>query len=112
MPLSPLPPRLEEFKKQLIIERDELLKESREQQAKLDIINAQIEHVSKVTFFCSSVFFAVFSLRSGQASVEAQTKIKEIVPPKITVVEKDQAVMDTTTGPPVVVTSISNEPSS
>ena len=30
------------------MERDSLLKESREQQAKLDVINSQIERLSKV----------------------------------------------------------------
>jgi predicted nuclease with TOPRIM domain len=39
---------LDEGKKHLVAERDNLLKESREQQAKLDVINSQIERLSKV----------------------------------------------------------------
>ncbi|KIJ56676.1 hypothetical protein M422DRAFT_149311 [Sphaerobolus stellatus SS14] len=78
--------KLLEFKKQLTAERDSLLKEAREQQAKLDVINAQVERLSK-------------------ASLEAQTKVSELVPPDSKAVEpksfesntddpKDDTVMD------------------
>ncbi|KAF8592332.1 hypothetical protein K439DRAFT_1625729 [Ramaria rubella] len=53
--------RLDECHKQLITERDNLLRDSREQQSKLDVINSQIERVSKV-------------------GVEAQSKVTELVP--------------------------------
>lgn len=49
---------LDETKKRLIAERDNLLKESREQQAKLDVINSQIERVSKVIYYLSLVFYS------------------------------------------------------
>ena len=51
--------RLDESKKRLVVERDNLLKESREQQAKLDVINSQIERVSKV--MSQTTFVLAFS---------------------------------------------------
>lgn len=66
-----------EFKKQLTAQRDSLLKDSREQQSKLDVINAQVERLSK-------------------ASLEAQTKVKELVPEEQKEEErKEENVMDT-----------------
>ncbi|KAF8529024.1 Fms-interacting protein-domain-containing protein [Hysterangium stoloniferum] len=56
--------RLDEQRKRLIQERDDLLKESREQQARLDMINTEIERVSK-------------------AGLEAQTKVTELVPVEV-----------------------------
>ncbi|GJJ07465.1 hypothetical protein Clacol_001667 [Clathrus columnatus] len=79
--------RLDEFKKQLVTERDNLLKESRERQSKLDIINFQIEQVSK-------------------ASLEAQSKIMELVPSKLNVTGTDVNVVDAPgkTEPAIIIT--------
>lgn len=104
-------PRLDEFKKQLIAERDDILKESREQQAKLDIINSQIELVSKViskyrplSHPCTEEF--------EQASMDAQSKVTELVPSRQNVVENVSTAMDATGGPAIIITPTPKESSS